>query len=477
MAAQTGQPVGIDDIRSDTRVVVPCVRESFRSAVFLPLKADDRVVGTISAFCSGQRTFTPADIGMMSIIGNVVGIAMANAQLYREQQRRAEELSALHQVGEAVSQSLDLEVIAEQALEITLKVLKLDAGIARVLNEDSQELSLLATRGLRGQAARDMRKAGSHVKLGQGLAGLTAQSGEPVVVEDLSQDHRLFFRSLAQGFESAAIIPLKVEGRVLGVISCLSRHRRTFTPRDLELMGDIGNMVGMAIANARLFEQVKALEKERELERMKDEFISIVSHELRTPLTSLHGAIGMLAAGYLGIISAKGQRMIEIAQSNTERLVRLINDVLDIQQLEASKATLPKSDCDAADLLTLAINEMGAMAEDAGITLSVVAQPAHLKANPDRIIQTLTNLLSNAIRFSPRGATVWVSAEGQGDEVLFTVRDQGQGIPTDKLGSIFGRFQQVDAPDSRKRGGTGLGLSICRLIVKQHGGRIWRRAP
>lgn len=209
------------------------------------------------------------------------------------------------------------------------------------------------------------------------------------------------------------------------------------------------------------------------VERMKDEFISVVSHELRTPLTSIHGSLGMLASGLLDAEPETGKRLLEIAVDSTERLVRLINDVLDVERIESGKITMAKQICNAADLMNNAANVMQAMAEKFDITLSVRTIPAQLYADPDRIIQTLTNLLSNAIKFSPRGAIVGLAVEHQGNQIVFQVKDQGRGVPSDKLETIFERFQQVDASDSRNHEGTGLGLAICRSIVQQHGGRIW----
>ena len=132
-----------------------------------------------------------------------------------------------------------------------------------------------------------------------------------------------------------------------------------------------------------------------------------------------------------------------------------------------------KQASNAADLMTNSINAMQAMAKKAGVTLSVSTISAQLWVEPDRIIQTLTNLLSNAIKFSLQGASVWLTAENQGNQILFQVKDQGRGIPADKLETIFERFQQADVSDSRNNEGTGLGLAICRSIVQQHGGQIW----
>jgi hypothetical protein len=227
-----------------------------------------------------------------------------------------------------------------------------------------------------------------------------------------------------------------------------------------------GEIVGAAVTFRDVSEQ-------RAVDRMKDEFVSVVSHELRTPLTSIRGALGLLTSGLVGEFPEKGQRMLEIATNNTERLVRLINDILDIERMQSGKVIMQQQGCNAATLITQATDEMRAMADRAGVTLSISPQPVRLWADPDRIIQTLTNLLSNAIKFSPAGGTVWLTVTHQGLEVRFTVKDQGRGIPADKLERIFERFQQVDASDSRKKGGTGLGLAICRSIVQQHGGRIW----
>ncbi|MEH1846132.1 MAG: ATP-binding protein [Nostoc sp.] len=229
------------------------------------------------------------------------------------------------------------------------------------------------------------------------------------------------------------------------------------------------------------------------VERMKDEFVSVVSHELRTPLTSIRSALGLLAHGSLNDQPQKSQRMLEIAFDNTNRLVRLINDILDIERINSGKVTMYKQTCNAAELMSQAVDVMRAMAERAEINLELTPLSVQLWADSDRIIQTLTNLLSNAIKFSSPGFTVCLSAQVETrkeintevtkgissscdpghSNILFQVKDQGRGIPEDKLETIFDRFQQVDASNSRHQGGTGLGLAICRSIIQQHGGQIW----
>lgn len=210
----------------------------------------------------------------------------------------------------------------------------------------------------------------------------------------------------------------------------------------------------------------------RAIERMKGEFVSMVSHELRTPLTSIRGALGLLAGGRLCEIPEKGRRMLEIAVSNTDRLVVLINDILDIERMESGKITLNSQLCSSYELMTKAIDLIRPLADKAGVTLDCAPCDAPLWADPDRILQTFSNLLSNAVKFSPPGGVVTLSATAAGADVLFEVADQGRGIPHEKIDLIFERFQQVDASDSREKGGSGLGLAICRSIVRQHGGEI-----
>ncbi|MHC5744526.1 MAG: response regulator [Nostoc sp.] len=218
---------------------------------------------------------------------------------------------------------------------------------------------------------------------------------------------------------------------------------------------------------------LRDITERKQIERMKDEFVSVVSHELRTPLTSIHGSLGMLASGLLPTDSEQGKRLLQIATDSSERLVRLINDILDIERIESGKAKMEPEICNIVDLIVQAVNVMQPLADKAAVKVSVSALSVQVLADCDRIVQTLTNLVSNAIKFSSPGSTVWLEAQQQGNEVLLTVKDTGRGIPTDKLESIFERFQQVDSSDSRNHDGTGLGLAICKSIMQQHGGRIW----
>ncbi|HKO10914.1 MAG TPA: PAS domain S-box protein [Acidobacteriaceae bacterium] len=209
------------------------------------------------------------------------------------------------------------------------------------------------------------------------------------------------------------------------------------------------------------------------LDHMKDEFISTVSHELRTPLTSIRGSLGLLSAGMLGPVSDKAATLLRIAVANSDRLIRLINDILDLERMQSGRAPLAFRPINLEDLARQVIETMQPVAEANQVALICDGVHAPLEADADRLQQVITNLLSNAIKFSPAKSIVRVVVTRSAEGVTLSVVDQGRGIPADKLESIFDRFQQVDASDSRQKGGTGLGLAICRTIVQQHGGRIW----
>jgi PAS domain S-box-containing protein len=233
--------------------------------------------------------------------------------------------------------------------------------------------------------------------------------------------------------------------------------------------------------------QVQDISDRHSADRVKDEFISVVSHELRTPLTGIRGALGLLLTGKFDQQPDKFHYILQLALKNSNRLIQLINDILDLERLESSAVELVKETCSLLELLDQAAESVQTLAHQQGITLQLQAADATVKANGGAIIQTLTNLLSNAIKFSPADSTIRVNAavvQGQAPDgkpyastpcpyVLFSVEDPGRGIPAEKLGSIFERFQQVDASDTRQKGGTGLGLAICKTIVLQHGGEIW----
>ncbi|WP_170178898.1 GAF domain-containing sensor histidine kinase [Solirubrobacter pauli] len=219
---------------------------------------------------------------------------------------------------------------------------------------------------------------------------------------------------------------------------------------------------------------IEDITERKEVERLKDELVSVVGHELRTPLTSIRGSLGLLEAGIAGELPQEATDMVAIARQNTERLSRLVDETLDLERLQAGRVELEVRGVTALELLQSTAQVVQHVADDAGVELLWEA-PADLQlhVDPDRIVQALVNLVGNAIKFSPPGGSVRTIVKAHGSEVLISVRDEGRGIPLDQLEAVFERFRQVDASDHREKGGTGLGLPITRAIVEQHAGRIW----
>jgi PAS domain S-box-containing protein len=229
---------------------------------------------------------------------------------------------------------------------------------------------------------------------------------------------------------------------------------------------------GRAIGAVMVFRDVT---QRREVDRMKTEFVSIVSHELRTPVTAIHGALGLLSGGAVGELTASARRMIDIALVSSDRLGRLINDILDVERIESGMMSMEPGLHPCRPLIESAVSQVQVLAEDAGVRVSIGTAEGTVYADADRVVQTLLNLLGNAIKFSHRGGYVSVRSEAKGEFVEFAIRDDGRGIPEEKLDLIFSRFRQVDSTDAREKGGFGLGLSISRSIVERLGGRISAR--
>jgi PAS domain S-box-containing protein len=271
------------------------------------------------------------------------------------------------------------------------------------------------------------------------------------------------------------------------------RHQETIRMRDELFWRQGGNPIPIEYCASPLLENDRVLgmvvifqdvSERRRLEKMKDEFISSVGHELRTPLTSLRASLGLISSVAMDKRPEKRAQLIKMAIGNCDRLVRLVNDILDFDSMEKGKLSLNRQIIEAAVLLRRAADIAHYASSKERISFRIDAPPIKVFADEGRILKVLNELVTNAIKFSPPESLIRLSARlmtpepnvamaGGASEVCFIVEDQGRGIPAEKLESIFERFQQGDASDSRALGGTGLGLALCRSIIEQHDGRIW----
>ncbi len=375
--------------------------------------------------CTVPRQWNAAELALMQQLANQIGVAIAQSQLV-----------------ENLEDIVDLRTTALRQQEEQLRLITnaLPVLIAYVDRQQRYQFNNQAYEAWLGQTPGQLK--GQHLETVWGSEhyqrmGLPVQT--VLAGEMISYDHEM--------------VGQDGEHRALNI---------TYIP-DMDGQGEVQGF----------FALTSDISDRKAIERMKDEFISVVSHELRTPLTSMHSALKILSTGRLGTLSEDGQQMLEIADDNTERLVRLVNSVLDLQRIESGDVTMEKQICNAAGLITQAIEAMQPMAQQQGINLVGQSQPLQIWADADYMLQALTNLISNAIKFSPAGNEVSINLEAQPNQTLFHIHDEGAGIPADKLDSIFERFQQVDSSDARRKGGTGLGLTICRKIIEQHGGHIW----
>ncbi|WP_273545964.1 response regulator [Leptodesmis sichuanensis] len=437
-----------------------------RASLVVPIFIREQLWGLLIAHQRQARSWAEFEIDLLRQLADQIGIALAQAQLLSQEIQQREELARSQEALQNLSAALESAVEGIAQFDREGRYIHVNPAYAAMVGYTPEEL-----------IGKDWQRT--------------------VHPDDLETMMAAYQRMLADG---------KVEVEARGI-------RKDGTIFDKQLFMITAYNPQQEFIGHYCF--MKDVSDRREVERLKDEFISIVSHELRTPLTSISGALDLLAHGVLQSKPEQAQRMLNIAANNADRLVRLINDILDIERIESGKVTMTLQVCDAADLMNQSVEAMQDLADRSGITLSAAPLSVPVWADCDRIIQVFTNLISNAIKFSEAGSTVWLKAElaigergsgirdqglGIGEAghssledtgqrtkanlefkiqnlefpyLLFSISDQGRGIPADKLESIFERFQQVDASDSRQKGGTGLGLAICRTIVQLHHGRIW----
>jgi PAS domain S-box-containing protein len=315
----------------------------------------------------------------------------------------------------------------------------------------------------------------------------TIVTGAPIVLFSIDPDGIL---SLFDGLGAAGlgVSPERVLGRSVfevfaHVPQLLGAVRKAMTGETTVTTAPIGRLTfelrcSPAVTSDDRLEGVVGIatditERAR-IERLKNEFVSIVSHELRTPLTSIRGSLGLLDGGVVGQLEPRTSSLVKIALSNTERLIRLVNDILDLDKIETGKLELRSEVLDPVELANEAIAEISAYADESGVTLVREFEPAcKLSGDRDRLLQVLINLLSNAIKFSKSGDTVRVELEEIAPgAVRFSIVDEGPGIARDQLAKLFRKFSQLDESSTRSAGGSGLGLAISKAIVDAHGGII-----
>jgi two-component system, OmpR family, sensor histidine kinase VicK len=459
-----GRVQAIADVHDPESGVAECLREFVAQAkLIVPIvlnlaapPAENQLWGLLIAHsCRSTRQWVEFELTLMQQLADQIGIAIAQGELLGNLETIvATRTTELSQANAQLQQEIADRIEAETALRRSEEQLRLitDALPVLIAYVDAKQ-------------RYQFNNAAYHSWLGKLPAKIQGKTLKQVWGNAIYPQMQPWLKTALAGATVNYETEIQLrDGRTRSVDI-------TYIPHQDESAGKLS-----ASKIKGCFALISDVSDRKAIERMKDEFISVVSHELRTPLTSIHSALKILATGRLGHLSTDGQQMLGIADENTDRLVRLVNNVLDLQRIEAGAVTMDRQVCNAAELMVKAIEAMQAMAQQHDIQLTTQPVDLPLVVDPDYIVQALTNLLSNAIKFSPPDTTVTLRVQPPPDPpamVTFQIQDQGQGIPQEQLERIFERFHQVDSSDARKKGGTGLGLTICRKIIEQHDGRIW----
>ncbi|HEY6958298.1 MAG TPA: ATP-binding protein [Candidatus Limnocylindria bacterium] len=403
--------------------------------------------------------------------GELVGYAKVTRDL-TERKRADDERASLEAVTTEALAHLDLEGLLSALLERIASALSADTVAVLLLEEKENVLVARAARGIEEEVERGVR-----IPIGHGFAGRIASEARPVVLEDVEHSTVLNPLLREKGIRSLVGVPLIARGRVIGVLHVGSLALRRFQPRDVQFLEIVADRVALAVEHARLYEEARQARSEanaaEQALRLRDEFISIAAHELKTPMTSAKAAAQLVTRSFRATpLTPTQQRSLEIIDRQITKLARLVVQLLDTVRIESGKLQIDRAQVDLVRLVQAVANDARVLTERHEI---VVDAPDELMANIDelRIEQVVTNLLDNAIKYTPEGGRIDVRVKPSGANVVITVRDRGLGVPPEHRNRLFDRFYQAH-PD---RSGMGLGLYITRQIVERHGGTIYAEAP
>jgi len=418
----------------------------------------------------------------------VIARAAENAQLQErllEEQReraRAREDELLSQMAREFGTSLDLGTTGLAILHAAAPLLGDVAWLLLVEPTNDASSARLVLTEVAGRSPEPADRLRAHLaarsgRVGEGICGAAAATATAVMG---GEDHPLEAAAgdpdgiALLGLRSVLAVPIVSRGRVRGVLAAGTIGSPRFAEGELRLAEAIAERAGPALDNATLWAELQEqMERVQEAQRIKDDFLSIVSHELRTPLTSIQGYAQLLEARLRDSAGGKELSQLGVIRSQVTRMRRLVDDLLDVSRIDrAGAVSIEPQPIDLADELHEAAARTERQHADRQVTLELPG-PLPLTADRDRIGQVLTNLLDNAVKYSPDGGPIVLRAVDLGAEVEVTVADAGIGIPPEQIDHVFERFFQADAGDHGRRfGGLGLGLYITRAIVEAHGGSI-----
>ena len=381
---------------------------------------------------------------------------------------RLKEISALSEVGKAINTTLDLNDLLQMILSSALELLGGTEGSIMLLDEGRTHLEVVSYRG------PAMEVISGRSEVGKGIAGTVAARREPMLIhddtlEELGPGHP------ERGIRSSMCVPLIRRDELLGVLNLNETEgKRRFTQHDLEALGLFAEHAAIAIGNASLFEREReTVARLEELDRLKSDFVATVSHELKTPLTAIIGSATTLSRRGPRMNEEQRGSFIEMIERQGQRLLRLVEDILTSAQIESGMPRLRRELVDLRSSAEVIIGDLqhSQYAETREVVLRTVPDRPHVWGDLGALQQIMSNLIENALKYTTEG-TIDVLIEETETETRITVADEGPGIASDKLDSIFDRFRQADQSLTRGRGGVGLGLYIVKSLVDAHNGTI-----
>jgi len=388
--------------------------------------------------------------------------------------RSVDELTALGEIIQTVSSTLDLENVLTSIVRHAVKLSNTDAGTIYEFDEKEQIFSPRINYGMSSELINALRD--HKLRMGDStIIGQAAQNRAPGQIPDLAKvdDYSLPYLQEA-GYRALLAVPLLREDRLIGGLIVRRKTAGKFPRRVVDLLQTFAAQSVVAIHNAQLFRELE--EKGQELEianRHKSEFLANMSHELRTPLNAILGYSELIIDNIYGDVPEKIREVLERVEKNGRHLLSLINDVLDLSKIEAGRLTLSLNDYSMQDIIQTVFASVEALAIEKNLDLKRTV-PKDLisgKGDGQRIAQVILNLLGNAIKFTDQGE-VKVEVALSNESFLVSVSDTGPGLSKTDQVKIFGEFQQADGSSTREKGGTGLGLSISKKIIEMHGGKI-----
>jgi PAS domain S-box-containing protein len=472
------QPLLIADAETDTRFTDE-EDAGARAEIYAPIVYERRSLGCIGLFHDEPGSFHEGDLDVLTAFADQVAVALQNARLFEEAAQRTQQLYDLNAVGSLVSSVLDINEIYPTIVERVQNDLRFQNVSILTVDPESHTLVLQAykVQGAAKTLAVDFRQS-----IDEGVCGRVARTGQTAFIPDTSREPAFMEVDFMPPMLSQLCVPVKIDGEVIAVLNVESRWPNAFDEADVAALETLSGQVAVALRNSKLMEEVKqkAAELEnvnaelRRLDEMKADFVSMLVHDLRTPMTGILGSSEIIEELLIGEVDERIMNLVRIIPKESKRLIDLINNILDFYRLEDTGIQVAPAPLVVETLLREAYEGAKVIADKQKVDFTVTLEPDLPMVNGDeaKLLQVLSNLVGNALKFTPDGGEVNISAADDGGMVAISISDTGVGIPHDEIPHLFEKFKTFRTASDRRVRGSGLGLYIARAIVEAHGGTI-----